>query len=88
MRGSGTVASRTGRRSGLAQTHVLLHLVENCTGRSALELAQAIYGPAATELWVQQDLVRLVSSGEIERRGIGSLTDPHCYHPVPLRTQL
>jgi hypothetical protein len=31
--------------------------------------------------------VRLVSSDEIERRGIGSLTDPHTYHPIPLRRQ-
>ena len=69
----------------MAQIDVLLHLVENGNGRSALELAQAIYGPGASELRVQQDLMRLVSSGEIERRGLGSLTDPHSYYPVPLR---
>jgi hypothetical protein len=57
----------------LAQIEVLLYLVENEPGRSALELAQAIYGAGATELSVQQDLMRLVSSGEIERRGMGSL---------------
>ena len=84
MRGLG---SRTGRRSDLAQVDVLLHLIENGTGRSALDLAQAIYGVAASELRVQQDLVRLVSSGEIERRGIGSLTDPHCYYPIFIRRQ-
>ena len=82
------LGSRTGRKSDLAQIDVLLHLVDNGTGRSALELAQAIYGAAATELRIQQDLVRLVSSGAIERRGLGSLTDPHSYYPVPLRRQV
>lgn len=81
------VVSRTGRRSELTQIDVLLFLVENEPGRSAVELAQAIYGEGTTELRVQQDLVRLVSSDEIERRGIGSLTDPHTYHPIPLRRQ-
>ena len=88
MRGSGTFVRLTGRRSELAQIDVLLYLIENRPGRSALELAQAINGERATELSVEQDLVRLVSSGEIERRGIGSLTDPHSYYAVPLRRQV
>lgn len=88
MRGSGISATRTGRRSELAQIDVLLYLIENEPGRSAVELAQAIYGEGATELRVQQDLMRLLSSGEIERCGIGSLTDPHCYYPVSLRRQV
>jgi hypothetical protein len=71
----------------LAQLNVLLYLVENGPGRSGLELAQAIYGEVGSELRMQQDLMRLVGSGEIERRGIGSLTDPHTYYPVPLRRQ-
>jgi predicted transcriptional regulator len=69
----------------LAQIDVLLYLVETEPGRSAVELAQAIYGEGATELRVQQDLVRLVSSGEIERRGLGSVTHPHTYYPIPSR---
>jgi hypothetical protein len=85
MRASGTSGGRTGRRSELSQIEVLLHLVENRPGRSGLELSQAIYGEEAGELRVRQDLERLVSSGEIERRGIGSLTDPHSYYPIPLR---
>ena len=52
-----------------------------------MELAQAIYGERGSELRVQQDLMRLVGSGEIESSGIGSLTDPHTYYPVPLRRQ-
>ena len=88
MRGSETLVRKTGRRSELAQIDVLLYLIENRPGRSALELAQAIYGERATELGVERDLVRLVSSGEIERRGIGSLTDPHSYYAVPLRRQV
>src|SRR5262249_54085774 len=73
MRGSETLVRKTGRRSELAQIDVLLYLIENRPGRSALELAQAIYGEGATELGVEQDLVRLVSSGEIERHGTGAL---------------
>ena len=88
MRGSGTDVSRTGRRSELAQIDVLLFLVENGPGRSALELSQAIHGDEAGELRVQQDLEKLVSSGEIERRRIGSLTDPYAYYPIPLRRQV
>jgi hypothetical protein len=76
---------RTGRRSELAQIDVLLYLVETEPGRSAVELAQAIYGERTTELRIQQDLLRLVSCDEIERRGIGSLTAPHTYHPIPSR---
>ena len=87
MRGSGIGASPTGRRSELAQIDVLLYLVENGAGRSALELAQAIYGEVSSELRIKQDLTRLVSSGEIERRGLGTLTDPHAYYPVPVRRQ-
>jgi len=61
--------------------------VENGPGRSALELAQAIYGEEGSDLRVQQDLMRLVGSGEIERGGIGSLADPHTYYPVSRRRQ-
>ena len=88
MRGSGVPGGRTGRRSKLSQVDVLLYLVENRPGRSALELSQAIYGDEASELGVQQDLGRLVSSGEIECRGMGSLTDPYSYYPIPLRRQM
>ena len=83
MRGSG----RTGRRSELSQIDVLLYLVENRPGCSALELSQAIHGYEASELRVLQDLGRLVSSGEIECRTIESLLDPHSYYPIPLRRQ-
>jgi hypothetical protein len=72
----------------LSQIEVLLYLVENGPGRSALELSQAIYGDKTSELRLQQDLGRLVSSGEIERRGIGSLSDPPAYYPIPLRRQV
>jgi hypothetical protein len=41
MRGSGLPGGRTGRRSELAQIDVLLCLIENGPGRSALELANA-----------------------------------------------
>jgi hypothetical protein len=53
----------------LSQIEALLYLVENRPGRSALELSQAIHGDEAGELRVRQDLEKLVSSGEIERRG-------------------
>jgi hypothetical protein len=72
----------------LSQIEALLYLVENRPGRSALELSQAIHGYEAGALRVRQDLEKLVSSGEIERRGNGSVTDPHSYYPVPLRRQV
>ena len=79
---------RTGRRSELSQIDVLLYLVENRPGCSALELSQAIYGDEAGELRVRQDLGRLITSGEIERQATGSLTDPHSYYPISLRRQV
>ena len=79
---------RTGRRSELEQIDVLLYLVENGPGRSALELSQAIYGDQTGELRVLQDLGKLVTSGQIEQRAMESLTDPHWYYPVPLRRQV
>jgi hypothetical protein len=88
MRRSGTPGGRTGRRSELGQIEVLLYLVENGPGRSALELSQSVHGDQAGDLRVRQDLEKLVSSGEIERRGIGSLSDPHSYYPIPLRRQV
>lgn len=78
---------RTGRRSELQQIDVLLYLIENGPGRSETELSEAIYGIPGYPQRVQQDLVRLVSSGEIKRRGVGSLTDLHSYYSVPLRRQ-
>lgn len=78
---------RTGRRSELQQIDVLLYLIENGPGRSETELSEAIYGIPGYPQRVQQDLVRLVSSGEIKRRGVGSLTDPRSYYSVPLRRQ-
>lgn len=60
-------------------------LLRRDPGRSALELAQSIYGEVSSELRVQQDPTRLVSSGEVERRGLGTLTNPHSYYPIPLR---
>jgi hypothetical protein len=54
----------------LNQIDALLYLIENGPGRSDLELAEAIYGDGTSQLRVQQDLARLVSSGEI---GAGAL---------------
>jgi hypothetical protein len=76
---------RTGRRSELQQSDVLLYLVENGPGRSELELSEAIYGAPGYPQRLQQDLLRLVSSGEIERRGEGSPADPYTYHPIRSR---
>jgi len=76
---------RTGRRSELQQSDVLLYLVENGPGRSELELSEAIYGAPGYPQRLQQDLLRLVSSGGIERRGEGSPADPYIYHPIRSR---
>jgi hypothetical protein len=45
-------------------------------------LSEAIYGAPGYPQRLQQDLLRLVSSGEIERRGEGSPADPYTYHPI------
>ena len=79
---------RTGRRSELEQIEVLLYLVENGPGRSEAELSEAIYGIPGYPQRLQQDLLKLVSAGEIERQGEGSLADPHTYHPIRLRRQV
>jgi hypothetical protein len=79
---------RTGRRSELQQIDVLLYLIENGPGRSETELSEAIYGVSGYPQRLQQDLLKLVSAGEIERQGEGSLADPHSYYPVPLRRQV
>ena len=81
MRGG---VSRTGRRSDWLRSR-FCSISSRTSGAFCLELAQAIFGAGATELRVQQDLMRLVSSGEIECRGIGSLTDPRSFYPVPRR---
>jgi len=78
----------TGRRSELQQIDVLLYLIENGPGRSETELSEAIYGVPGYPQRLQQDLLKLVSAGEIERQGEGSLADPHSYYPVPLRRQV
>ena len=88
MRGARMAGGRTGSRSELSQIDVLLYLVENRPGCSALVLSQAIfYGDEASELRVQQDLLKLVSSGEIECRANGRLSYPPSYYPIPLRRQ-
>ena len=69
----------------MQQSDVLLYLVENGPGRSELELSEAIYGAPGYRQRLQQDLLRLVSSGGIERRGEGSPADPYTYHPIRSR---
>jgi hypothetical protein len=90
MNGSRTArfGGRTGRRSELQQIDVLLYLIENGPGRSETELSEAIYGVPGYPQRLQQDLLKLVSAGEIERQGEGSLPDPYTYHPIPLRRQM
>jgi hypothetical protein len=87
MRGARMAGGRTGRRSELSQIDVLLYLVENRPGCSALVLSQAIYDDEASELRVQQDLLKLVKSGEIECRANGRLSYPPSYYPIPSRRQ-
>jgi hypothetical protein len=79
------IENRPGGARNCSKSDVLLYLVENGPGRSELELSEAIYGAPGYPQRLQQDLLRLVSSGGIERRGEGSPADPYIYHPIRSR---
>lgn len=59
---------------------VLFHLIKKGPDRTELELAQAIYGDAATQQDVNQDCRVHVRNGLVERKGTGGRADPYRYH--------
>jgi hypothetical protein len=67
------------RQSGVAQK--IVEVVQRQPGITELEIAKAIYGPAAVQQQVNQDCRLLARNGVIERRGIGGRSDPYVYFP-------
>ncbi len=64
---------------------VVKFLIENGPGRTAEELAEAIFVDARYQPRVNQDCELMRSSGEIERRGSGSSNEPYRYYPMSKR---
>ena len=58
----------------------LQYIIQRGPGRTARELAEAIYGRAEQSL-VNQECQRLATMGVIERHGIGGQLDPYRYFP-------
>lgn len=62
---------------------VVKFLIENGPGRTAKELAEAIFVDPGYQQRVNQDCDTMCTSGEVERRGTGDLADPYRYYPRP-----
>lgn len=78
----GAIANRSPARAGVRQSGVSRRIVELVGGRAGmteLEIAKAIYGPAAQQPQVNQACRSLVRRGAIERRGQGGPADPFVY---------
>ena len=74
-----------------ATTRVMLiqalkRLVNEGPGRTATELARALYGHDGYQARVGPALRTLCYSGQIERRGEGGPADPYRYFPVTAAT--
>jgi hypothetical protein len=66
----------------LTDIDVLRFLIKKAPGRTALQLAIALYGEKSTRPWVASRLEGLFASGEIHRRGEGLLLSPYRYYPA------
>ncbi len=60
---------------------VLAFLIEKGPGRTASQLAEAIFAENAYQQRVNQDCNLLVDRGRAERRGLGGPGDPYRYYP-------
>ena len=61
---------------------VLLFLIEKRSGRTARELAQAIFGEKGRQERVNGDCNLLLNRGLVERSGKGGQSDPYRYYPA------
>ena len=60
---------------------VLAFLIEKGPGRTASQLAEAIFAENAYQQRVSQDCNLLVERGRAERRELGGPGDPYRYYP-------
>lgn len=60
---------------------VLAYIIQRGPGRTARELAEAVYGRAEQPL-VNEECQRLFRAGKVERRGNGGQPDPYRYFPI------
>ncbi len=65
----------------ITMNKVVKFLIENGPGRTARELAEAIFVDPGYQQRVNQDCEKMSNSGEVERRGTGGLADPYRYYP-------
>ena len=72
-----SVPPRTASQSGIATR--IVDLVRRRPGMTELEIAKAIYGPAAVQQQVNQHCRSLLKQGQVERNGSGGQADPFIY---------
>ena len=65
----------------LTQIDVLRFLIAKAPGRTAVQLAVAIYGEKSTKHRITWGLDALLKYGEVERRGNGVRNGPYRYYP-------
>lgn len=70
------------RNGELTQIYVLRYLITRAPGRTAVQLATAIYGEISARQRIATSLDTLVARGEICRRGAGVRLDPYRYYPA------
>jgi hypothetical protein len=87
MRGAGNassvdaVAFRAARQARAAPVaDKIVDLVRRRPGMTELEIAKALFGPAAMQQQVNQQCRALLKSGRIVRLGSGGGSDPYTYH--------
>jgi len=69
------------RNGELLQIDVLRYLIAKAPGRTAVQLACAIYGQKAAKQRIATNLDALLGRGDIERRGRGVRKSPLRYYP-------
>jgi hypothetical protein len=60
---------------------VVLYLIIQGPGRTAVELSQAIHGYKGIQQNANQECEMLARAGKIERRGAGGPADPYRHFP-------
>ena len=65
----------------LVQIEVVKYLIEKGPGRTALEIAEALFSSSGYQQLVNQDCYRLANGGGVERIGSGTPGDPYRYYP-------